>query len=180
MVIGLGTGAREMVGRIVGAGLRAQLPALHTLLSPFLDTATKGVLFGCWLDLARIEYTINLLKVHWLCSVECSHDIVDLYVPHSNAYIMYTYEAGCRDGSLQSTAERKIGSQLTPQRPWLDVRTRYRRAELGQPWRPSIICEDAFRASSILALEINTNETAVMLKAFQDGWIYILASKQNV
>ena len=43
-----------------------------------------------------------------------------------------------------------------------------------------IICEDAFRAPSMLALEMKWNDTAVMLKVFRDGCICILGSEWTI
>ena len=39
------------------------------------------------------------------------------------------------------------------------------------------MCEDASRAPSMLAFEINAHETAVMLVVFRDGWISIFGFK---
>ena len=56
MRIGLRTWAKIMIGRIVGTGLRAQLPALQADLSKFVEyTSRRDVLFGCWLNFVWIE-----------------------------------------------------------------------------------------------------------------------------
>ena len=54
---------RMMVGRIVGTGLRAQLPALQTVCRSSLSTPRlENVLFGCWLDLDLIGCSIRFAE----------------------------------------------------------------------------------------------------------------------
>ena len=90
--------------------------------------------------------------------------------------IMYQYSARCRDWLSEYS--------LKSMRILTDLRAPMTRREdalssvilIWGSLEELIICEDAFRAPSMLAFESITNETAVMSQVLRDGWICNLAS----
>ena len=170
-----------MVGRIVGTGLRAQYPVLQAGLSKFVEyTSTRDLPFGFWLELALSEYRIRFVE-KLTCSVQ----------PWSFDYITYSWLVFSAFKCLLWTTMKHdvgLGFQCTTER----------KPDPNDPPAPTTTREDALlscwsgaglsvdytrgRIQSTIHVDpwINTDETAVVLEVFRDGWIYMLDSKKNV
>ena len=95
MRIGLGTRTRMMVGRIVGAGLRAQLlTVLRAVLSKFSEylderCSVRLLTVLIWELAMRSSLLKAAISLPCLALVVCSHDMVDLSFQYSSAYIVH-------------------------------------------------------------------------------------------